>query len=427
MVGGRRWAVGDGVRRAGALAKRVSSGSTLLTPQPDGGTTEEFASAPAEAAPAEKHGPVGATLIMPSPANDRPSRPRRNVRRNRDSEAPRKPRRSAPARPRAPRNATGVRTNRRIRPREEETSTYDRETPESLSVTASDFGDESLGLEVQPKLPIRLWQKVRGPVVLIGKVLGAAIVIAACVAVGRLVHEFALTSEAFALQEIVVEGQERLDEVGVLAAAQVAVGDNAFAHSPEELEQLLVAHPWVAEATVERRLPSHLSLTIREHHAVALLSLDEGLFLVGDDATLFKSLGEGDPVDLPVITGVARDDFVGDRAFRTSLLLQIVALMHDYRAAGLWRREPIGEINAGPGGSLTLFVGEDAMEVRLGVGPFRQKLRRLRRVLDRLQERESRAVHVFLDNVRRPDRVTVRLREAPMPPPAPEAVQAADS
>ena len=55
-------------------------------------------------------------------------------------------------------------------------------------------------------------------------------------------------------------------------------------------------------------------------------------------------------------------------------------------------------------------VGADATHVRLGQRPFRQKLRRLRRVLDRLQKRHDRAAYVYLDNRRRPDRVTVKLR-----------------
>ena len=57
---------------------------------------------------------------------------------------------------------------------------------------------------------------------------------------------------------------------------------------------------------------------------------------------------------------------------------------------------------------------------------LRPKLRKLRRVLERLDETESRPEYVVLDNVRRPDRVVVRLREEPDPtPPEPEEPAAA--
>ena len=56
-------------------------------------------------------------------------------------------------------------------------------------------------------------------------------------------------------------------------------------------------------------------------------------------------------------------------------------------------------------------MGADTTYVRLGRGPFRDRLQKLRRVFDALDARETRAAYIYADNVRRPDRVTVRLRE----------------
>ena len=50
---------------------------------------------------------------------------------------------------------------------------------------------------------------------------------------------------------------------------------------------------------------------------------------------------------------------------------------------------------------------------RLGKAPFRDKLGRFRDVLARLARRRAEAAYVYLDNERRPDRVTVRLRNEP--------------
>ncbi|MCZ7682021.1 MAG: cell division protein FtsQ/DivIB [Sandaracinaceae bacterium] len=179
---------------------------------------------------------------------------------------------------------------------------------------------------------------------------------------------------------------------------------------PEEAEERLSAHPWIAEAHVTRRLPGSYEIEVRERRAVALLALGE-VFLVAEDGAVFKRAEDGDPIDLPVITGVERERFLRDRAFRTSILLEAVALLHDYRGAGLARREPIGELHVERDDGLSLYVGEDATYVRLGHGPFRPKLRRLRTVLDELGRRGARAEYVYLDNERRPDRVTVRVRE----------------
>ena len=118
----------------------------------------------------------------------------------------------------------------------------------------------------------------------------------------------------------------------------------------------------------------------------------------------------GDPVDLPVVTGVDVTRFRSDRGYRTELLTSAIALLAEWQTATLARRDPIAEIHVEPDESLTLFIGDDGTEIRLGRGPYRAKLARLRRVLDELSRRQSRPLYVYLDNVRRPDRVTVRVR-----------------
>lgn len=255
-----------------------------------------------------------------------------------------------------------------------------------------------------------LWGRARRPAVIAGKALLVAVVVAGSIAVGRLVEKHLRTSPAFATTDIALEGQERLTREELLAKAGLAVGQNVFEIAPEDAQARLSRHPWIAGARVERRLPGSYSIRVRERHAAALLAVDGTLYLVSEEGTVFKKLGSDDPGDLPVITGVERERFVRDETWRASVLLEVVALLHDYRGAGLWRREPISEVHVEADDSLSLYVGDDATLVRLGRGPYRRKLRKLRRVLDRLEQRESRPAYVYLDNVRRPDRVTVKIR-----------------
>ncbi|MFW6050308.1 MAG: cell division protein FtsQ/DivIB [Myxococcota bacterium] len=242
------------------------------------------------------------------------------------------------------------------------------------------------------------------------KVAVALVVALGAVGVAKLIERHLRTSPAFAARELSVEGHERLTRGEVLRAAGLARGQNVFEVAPEDARERLLRHPWIAEAEVERRLPDTLGVRVREHRAAALLALEGVVYLVSDEGAVFKRAGAEDPADLPVVTGIPQSRFVSDEAWRTSLLIEVVALMHDYRSAGLWRREPIGEVFVEPDDGLTLYIGDDATVVRLGHGPYRTKLAKLRRVVDRLQGKDRRAAHVYLDNVRRPDRVTVRLR-----------------
>lgn len=254
-----------------------------------------------------------------------------------------------------------------------------------------------------------LYARIRGPAIVLGRVLIVIAAIAGAVALFRVLERHVRTSPAFATREIEVRGAERLDEEEVADIAGLAVGRNVFDIAPEEARRRLLEEPWIAEAEVRRRLPGRWSITIVERRAAAILMLDRA-WLVSDDGAVFRPVGDGDPVDLPVITGIDRARFTSSRGFRTRILLAAVALESDWRAAGLWRREPIAEIHVEPDDGLTLRIGEDATEVRLGQGPYRAKLDRLRRVLDELQRREARPAYVHLDNARRPDRVVVRVR-----------------
>lgn len=226
---------------------------------------------------------------------------------------------------------------------------------------------------------------------------------------GRAAEQHLYTASFFATQEVQVSGNRQLSREQVIQAMGVSPGQNVFQVDEDEARERLSRHPWIAHAVVERRLPGTYRVRVREREAVALIALDQ-LYLVSEADGVFKPLEAGDPVDLPVVTGVDSETFAQELSFRTRVLVHVVQFLHDYRDAGLWRREPVHEIHLASDESFSVYVGDDAIHVRIGAPPFRKKLRRFRKVLDRLRSKDARASYVYLDNVRRPDRVTVRLR-----------------
>ncbi len=219
---------------------------------------------------------------------------------------------------------------------------------------------------------------------------------------------YAQTADAFAIREIVIEGNRRLAAIDVRRAAGLQIDSNAFEVSTEQARDRLLQHPWVKEATVVRKLPNRVRVELVERTPVALVALDQ-LYLVSEEGVVFKRLGVDDPADLPVITGIASERFYDDFDYRTAVLLRSMAVLQDYEGAGLADREPVSEIHFDGPTDIELFVGEDGMHVRVGNGQHRHKLRRLRQVLERLTREKARPAYVYLDNVRSPERVTVRL------------------
>jgi cell division protein FtsQ len=331
-----------------------------------------------------------------------------------------------------PQPAQNVRTRRREPTKDKDPTPTERAQPSNRRIRPKADSAPPPPPEPKPSLRERMGRvrafgaRLKRPVELLGRTLLVLVVGVGAVALGRLVERHVRTSPAFAVREITLDGHVRLTREEILALAGLALERNVFDVAPEDAERRIAEHPWIAEAHVRRRLPGSYAIEVRERRPVALLVLGD-VFLVAEDGAVFKKAEDGDPLDLPVITGVDRDRFTRDRAFRTSVLLEAVALLHDYRGAGLWNREPIGELHVERDDGLSLYVGEDLTYVRLGHGPFREKLRRLRTVLDELGERGARAAYVYLDNERRPDRVTVRVREPDEPPTAAQATPPASA
>lgn len=259
----------------------------------------------------------------------------------------------------------------------------------------------------------RVYDRVRGPALVAGKVAAVALGIALAVVLHRFVDRYVRSAPAFAIRSIEIEGNERLTDEAILTEAGVALGTNVFLRAPDVIQRDLEGVPWIARARVTRRLPGSLQITIEERRPALILLLDQP-YLVDTEGAVIKPVEAGDPNDLPMVSGMSLERFESDRLYRTRILTTVVGLFAEWRAAGLERAEGIGEVHVEPNEDLTVYAGRGErtpFEARLGRGPFGPKLRRLRRVLDELARRHARPRYVYLDNVRRPERVTVRVMD----------------
>src|SRR5690606_14634607 len=97
--------------------------------------------------------------------------------------------------------------------------------------------------------------RIRGSLVVVGRVVLVCVICAGAAGLARLVERHVRTSEAFAVREIMITGLERLGRAEIVAVTSLREGQNIFDSAPEELTERLEAHPWIAEAHVRRRLP----------------------------------------------------------------------------------------------------------------------------------------------------------------------------
>ena len=74
----------------------------------------------------------------------------------------------------------------------------------------------------------------------------------------------------FKLVDVTVEGRDYVERSALLAALNVKPGDSLLGIDLQMSRQRLEAIDWVANATVERRLPDTLYVTLKERRAVAI-------------------------------------------------------------------------------------------------------------------------------------------------------------
>jgi cell division protein FtsQ len=201
------------------------------------------------------------------------------------------------------------------------------------------------------------------------------------------------------------------------------MGQNSVQVDTAALEQALAGHPWVRQAVVSRHFPDGLEVTVSEQIPVAIVALGV-LYLVNAEGHPFKKVEPGDPADLPLVTGVEREEFVhapDQTAARVREALQIsraYAALSEVRpkqthtapvASRMPRAGPLkglAEVRLGRTG--VTLVTDSGQEIHMGEGHSEEKLARLTQVQSELSRRGLVAESIRLDNRARPGWVTVK-------------------
>jgi hypothetical protein len=230
------------------------------------------------------------------------------------------------------------------------------------------------------------------------------------------------TDEQFALKHLQFRGVTRAAPAELARLAGLADGLNLFSIDLAAAALAMEDDAWVAHARVARALPDSIVVDIEEHVPVALVAVVGGVYAVTADGVLFKRVISSDRLDLPVITGLSRDAFAGERRTGDPTLraaLDLVALFETHGAAD---QSPLAELHVHTDAgepAFTAWCGDEPVEVRLGaIDPdhpdaFAARLERLARVREALARQKTRPRRIDLGNRLRPDWIAVRPEIAP--------------
>lgn len=244
------------------------------------------------------------------------------------------------------------------------------------------------------------------------KVLGAAVVAAALVFGAQAGWDWARQAPQFAIEQLHFAGNQRATDAELCRVSGLQPGLNLVALDPLAVERLLATDPWIKTARVTRHLPNRLEIQITEHQPVAMVSLGD-LYLVDDGGEPFKRVQPSDGLDLPLVTGVERDDYVARHDETVQRLTHALGVADRYSSSAAGKSSRLSEVHLDDQG-VTLITG-DGQQVRLGQGDYAEKFVRLARVRQELKSRSLVAEVILLDNRARPSSVTVSLNSTASP------------
>jgi cell division protein FtsQ len=113
----------------------------------------------------------------------------------------------------------------------------------------------------------------------------------------------ATAASGFALREVRVEGRGETVVADILRAVQANRGDPILAIDIDGVRQRLEYLPWIETASVERRFPDQLIVSVTEAEPMALWQRSQKLYLVSREGAVIEAANLGKYAKLLIIVG----------------------------------------------------------------------------------------------------------------------------
>jgi cell division protein FtsQ len=205
-----------------------------------------------------------------------------------------------------------------------------------------------------------------------------------------------------------VQGCNTLDEKAVITQAKLSYGINIFSVNLGTTRKRLLAHPWISDAEVSREIPSGICIRIKEHKPLAIIDINRK-FLLNTQGDIFKKWEASDPVNLPVVDGLAFSDLnVGARPDSRAFNAVMTVLKLGQRKDSVLSNKEIRKIEVDKDIGLTIYADTGFGALKLGYDDYPGKYKRLQEVLFYLKKNQNIPILNSID-LNNPNRIVVNL------------------
>lgn len=176
------------------------------------------------------------------------------------------------------------------------------------------------------------------------------------------------------VHHVVVSGTTRLAPATVEALLGGMRGESILRVDFDRYRSSVLATPWVADATMWRRLPSTVEVRVRERAPFAIARAGEGLFLVDAEGVLLDAYGPGyADLDLPIVSGLLdAGAAAGVRA--NAERVHLAARFLETLASAPAVRDRVGGIDVSAARDVTVTLDGETSVLHLGDTRFVERL-----------------------------------------------------
>ncbi len=198
---------------------------------------------------------------------------------------------------------------------------------------------------------------------------------------------WAVESSWLKVQHIVISGNERLSRGELLGLLDGLSGESILLTDVGRWRERVLASPWVADATLRRRLPSTVEVTLRERHPVGIARLRDELYLVDAGGTVIDEFGPRyAQFDLPIIDGLVRVTGDGDPAIDRARGELVARLLASIRSRPELAAR-VSQIDVGEPQDVHVILNDDPAVLRLGSDRFEERLQSFIELAPALRQR----------------------------------------
>ncbi|HAO21255.1 MAG: hypothetical protein BWK80_10265 [Desulfobacteraceae bacterium IS3] len=202
-------------------------------------------------------------------------------------------------------------------------------------------------------------------------------------------YDYFIRMEYFHAEDIEIIGIRKLSPKDLLKDAGIERGMNVLSVNLSLVRNKLLNNPWIAEAEVERELPSAIRISVKEYDPLAVLDLGKK-FILNTEEKIFKEWTPSDPQWLPVVTGLEYSDIRVSEETVSRYFAAVTEILHlGNMPKSLMPNHSVKKIHVDQEMGISIYPTERVREIKLGFGDYAAKYEKLKNILKYFEEKQN--------------------------------------